>query len=90
MDPTIMDYCAACQQQGQDPDWSTWWHTCPIDDLCIQRVMAEMPTDKDSCTWEQHHVERARKHKEKPAKKGCTALFTFDHSAPPDMRKLLA
>ena len=39
---------------------------------------------------EQHHVEQAWKHKEKPAKKGRTALFAFDQSAPPDMRKLLA
>jgi hypothetical protein len=57
-DLTIQDYLSTCQEQGKQPNPQHSWHTCALSNLHLQRVMAEMPTNQESCSQEEHGIYR--------------------------------
>jgi hypothetical protein len=57
-DPTVQKYVRLCQEQGREINPQDWWHTCKLTNLCLWRVMAEMPANREFRSKEEHGVYR--------------------------------
>jgi hypothetical protein len=68
-DPTVQKYVRLCQEQGREIIPQDWWHTCKLTNLCLWRVMAEMPAKREFYSKEEHGVYRHIKKAQEAAAK---------------------
>jgi hypothetical protein len=93
-DPMVYNYVTACKEQGREINPQYWWHTCKLTDLCLQRVMAEMLANQESCSKEEHgiyrHVKKAQEATMKMKKgQGLESTVIFNTTAPEDIWKTI-